>query len=54
VKELEKQYLELFNLALPYIEKAYQLNPTAKEAKVVLKNIYLRNGNSEKAAELDK
>jgi len=54
IKEYEKKYLDLFEKALPYIEKAYQIDPNAKEAKIVLKNIYLRNGNTEKAKDLDK
>lgn len=50
-KEHEKKKKEvenLFNLSLPQLEKAYQLNPKDKNILYSLKQIYARLGNTEK------
>lgn len=42
-----------FKEALPYIEKAREVNPKDKDNLMMLKNIYMRTGDSAKAAEIN-
>jgi tetratricopeptide (TPR) repeat protein len=45
---------ELFRKALPYFEKAYQLNPEASDNKMALRSIYYNLDMGDKFEELDK
>jgi hypothetical protein len=49
IKTMEYQYINLFNKALPYLEKAHQISPLEKNSMQVLLNIYLRKNENEKA-----
>lgn len=48
---LKKQMDELFNVSLPYFEKAEALNPGDGNTLIALKEIHARNNNFEKANE---
>ncbi|MFI5204265.1 MAG: hypothetical protein ACHQF2_07190 [Flavobacteriales bacterium] len=45
---------EKFKMALPYLEKARTVNPKDRDNLRMLKNIYVRMGDAEKAAEIQK
>jgi tetratricopeptide (TPR) repeat protein len=49
-----KQVDELFREAIPYFEKAYQLNPQDTDAVFALRNIYYSLGNNEAYEKWDK
>jgi len=58
--EKEKEYNEMKNLAeshldkaIPFLEKAHQLDPKDRNTIASLKEIYARKGNVEKAKEMD-
>ena len=51
-KKLKKQADEIFNKALPYLEKAYDLNKTDKNTLLSLKQLYYMNGNYKKSEEM--
>ncbi len=58
--EKEKEYNEMKNLAdsyldkaLPFLEQAHQLDPKDRNTMASLKEIYAREGNVEKAKEMD-
>lgn len=44
----------MFNLALPYMEKAFEINPTDKSTLETLKLLYYRMGDMKKHEEMDK
>ena len=49
---LKKQRLEIFNSAIPYLEKAVQLDPKNYEAAKTLLNVYNALQITDKAAPL--
>lgn len=49
----EKELIPLYNEALPYMEKAYQLDPTNSSTKNILSNIYYQLGDEAKLNALD-
>ena len=58
IDKLQEQALEYFKMALPYMLKAYELNPKRKEVLTALAGIYFSMHEEEKSAaikaELDK
>ena len=43
---------EFFKMALPYNEKAREVNPKDRDNLMMLKNIYARTGDTAKATEI--
>jgi tetratricopeptide (TPR) repeat protein len=52
--EEKEKAKELFRKALPYFEKAYQLNPDASDNKMALRSIYYNLDMGDKFEEMDK
>lgn len=52
--EEKEKAKELFRKALPYFEKAYQLNPDANDNKMALRSIYYNLDMGDKFEEMDK
>lgn len=50
----DNEYLPLLNKALPYMEKAYQLDAENDAAKNILRNIYYQLGDEEKLNALER
>ena len=50
----KKKFEAKFKDALPYLEKAHQLNPTDKATMQSLKQLYTRIGDLAKAGEMKK
>jgi tetratricopeptide (TPR) repeat protein len=51
-QEEKKKADEMFQKALPYLEKAHELNPTDKPTMQSLKQLYVRTGNMDKYNEI--
>ncbi|RMG78691.1 MAG: DUF3808 domain-containing protein [Bacteroidetes bacterium] len=51
-QEEKKKADEMFQKALPYLEKAHELNPSDKPTMQSLKQLYVRTGNMEKYNEM--
>jgi len=52
--EYRAQMTENFKMALPYLEKAYELNPDNTEILSSLRQAYYKTGNTAKASEIKK
>jgi tetratricopeptide (TPR) repeat protein len=52
--EEKEKAKDLFRKALPYFEKAYQLNPDASDNKIALRSIYYHLDMGDKFEEIDK
>ncbi|MDR1114947.1 MAG: tetratricopeptide repeat protein [Tannerella sp.] len=52
--EEKEKAKDLFRKALPYFEKAFQLNPDASDNKIALRSIYYNLGMDDKFEEMDK
>ncbi|MFC2113850.1 tetratricopeptide repeat protein [Bacteroidota bacterium] len=53
-EKAKTEYMGLFDISLPYLEKSMELKPEDKTVIPLLINIYLRKGNMEKVTELNK
>lgn len=53
-RKLAEKLNPLYNEALPYLEKAYKLDPTNEEAKNALRNIYYKLGKAKKLQQIEK
>ncbi|MBL4652037.1 MAG: hypothetical protein JKY53_04105 [Flavobacteriales bacterium] len=51
---IQDEVVQLFQMALPFAEKAYQLNPKRKETLIMLSGIYFSLNEMEKSQEIQK
>ena len=54
VKALAKKVNPIYRQALPYLEKAYELDPGNDDARNALRNIYYKLGDAKKLDALDR
>ncbi|MBQ7689933.1 MAG: hypothetical protein IJT30_01920 [Muribaculaceae bacterium] len=54
VKALAKKVNPIYRQALPYLERAYELDPANEDARAALRNIYYKLGDARKLDALDR
>ena len=54
VKALAKKVNPIYRQALPYLEKAYEIDPENEDARNALRNIYYKLGDARKLDALDR